>query len=117
MTGDTWWWAALGGAVGIGTAAREIIGLGLRFLGHRAKTRQSDAEVGHELRDELREEIRELRVEVRAVREQLKECEERSAGIERELGLRAQHAEKREQRISQLEDKVRRLETRQDGRP
>lgn len=67
---------------------------------------KSDAEVGRDLRDELRADVDKLRGEVNVLTKRSDDCDERAKGCEDENEKLRGHAEAQASRISSLEDTV-----------
>lgn len=100
---DPWWWAAIGGSVGVGAAIREIAKAGAAFFRSRERARKSDAEVGFELREELRADLNRLRSEVADLRVRAEECEAHARECREENEQLRKHAEELAERVGQLE--------------
>ena len=101
------WLAALGAAaVALTQAAKWLV----RALRSGAAQRRSAASVEALLRDGLWKEIERQGRAIDELRGKFTECEARADECAAENRQLREHAEAREQRISQLEDKVQRLE-------
>lgn len=101
------WLAALGAAAG---ALVGLVKWSARAIGNGAAARLTDAKIAQRLREELREDVDRLREEVGELRTRSDDCEASHRECRAENEALRKHADEREAHMSELRDRVRRLE-------